>query len=105
MILVEGDGSDASPAEMQRKLVDYQAWMNKYKATSQYISGNPFATEGAYLPNGSEVRTTGDFLNPETTVGGYMHIKAEDQDGAVAIAKECPLLRSCGLYVRPFLSM
>ncbi len=104
MLLVKGDGSDASPEEMQQKLQKYGAWMEKWKSSGNYVSGAPFQTTGYLLENG-ETHTEGNFLDPNETIGGYIHLKAKDLDHAKEIALECPLLNGCGIYVRPFLNM
>ncbi len=104
MLLIEGDGSRKSPEKMQNQLQEYMAWMEKWKSSGQYVEGSPFKTEGVYLTHGNQTEE-GEFLNPETTIGGYIHVKAENLEGASEIAKECPLLDGCGIYVRPFLKM
>ncbi len=105
MLLIEGDGSNKSPEKMQRQLQEYMAWMEKWKAQGKYTAGSPFKTEGNYLTKGNPVRSEGDFLDPVKTIGGYIHIKAEDLSRATEIAQECPLMDGCGIFVRPFLKM
>jgi hypothetical protein len=105
MLLVKGDNSDASPEQMQTKLQLYMVWMEKWKTTGNYIDGNPFKTEGHYLPDTKKVVKEGSFLNPSEVIGGYIHIQAKDINQATTIAQECPLLNGCGIFVRPFLKM
>ncbi|MBV6645803.1 MAG: hypothetical protein KI790_10160 [Cyclobacteriaceae bacterium] len=105
MLLVKGDGSDSSPEQMQVKLENYRVWMIKWKETGNYVSGAPFETAGHLLLGQDTLLAQGDFLDPKETIGGYIHILANDLEEATAIAKECPLLDGCGIYVRPFLNM
>lgn len=105
MLLVKGDASTKSPDKMQQQLQAYAGWMEKWKGKNQYVEGSPFKTEGIFLDGLENEETTGEFLNPHTTIGGFIWIKAADLKEAKMIAKECPLLDGCGIYVRPFLMM
>ncbi len=105
MLLVKGDGSDASPEQMQKKLESYQVWMEKWKGSGNYVGGAPFQTAGHFLVDVDTMVSDGDFLDPQETIGGYIHIMADSLDAATEIARECPLLDGCGIYVRPFLKM
>ncbi len=105
MMLVKGDSSNYSPEEMQKKLEKYQLWMTKWTDSGNYIAGAPFESAGNFILSENEVQSEGEFLNPTETIGGYIHIRARDLDHATSIAKECPLLEGCGIYVRPFLNM
>ncbi|MEQ9422999.1 MAG: YciI family protein [Cyclobacteriaceae bacterium] len=105
MLLVKGDGSNTSPEQMQKKLQSYMVWMEKWKSTGNYVDGSPFRTEGAFIPDLKNTVVEDDYLNPRETIGGFIWIKASDMDQASEIAKECPLLDGCGIYVRPFMKM
>ena len=105
MLLIKGDGSGSSPEQMQKKLQNYMVWMQKWKSSGNYISGNPFQTSGNLIINPETVVSNGAFLQPDEVIGGYIHIAAENLDHATEIARECPLLEGCGIYVRPFLKM
>lgn len=105
MLLIKGDGSRKSPEKMQKQLQDYMAWMQKWKEKGQYIEGNPLRTDGVYLTGPNQVSDDRSYLNPETTIGGFIWVKAESLDNARLIASECPLLDGCGIYVRPFHKM
>ena len=105
MLLVKGDGSHSSPEQMQKKLENYMVWMEKWKSTENYVSGAPFQSVGNFLIDQQTILSEGEFLNPSETIGGYIHIKADGIQQATEIAKECPLLDGCGIYVRPFLEM
>lgn len=105
MLLVKGDGSDASPEQMQKKLENYMVWMEKWKSSGNYIGGNPFQTSGNFLVDKDTIVSEGDWLAPKNVIGGYIHVAAKDINQATEIARECPLLEGCGIYVRPFLKM
>lgn len=105
MLLAKGDGSYKSPEKMQKQLENYMGWMEKWKSKGQYVEGSPFRTESNFLKDPKNLITNGEFLDPKETIGGYIRVKAKDLNEATQIAKECPLLDGCGIYVGPFLKM
>ena len=105
MLLVKGDDRDSSPEQMQQLMMNYQEWMQKWKSTGNYISGSPFVPEGKYLKSKTEVHDSGEFLDPQNIIGGYIWLKGKSLDEAVSIASECPLLENLEIMVRPFMKL
>jgi hypothetical protein len=68
------------------------------------VAGQPLEPTGAWL-NGDSVVTDGPFLEPKEIIGGYVILKAADLDEATNLAKACPLLGHCEIYVRPLLEV
>ena len=102
MLLIEGDGRTCTPQDMQVKMAAYGPWMQKYSNEGKYISGSPFLSEGVSIDENGQISSEGSFLNPDTIIGGYVHLKASDISEATKIARECPLINPMRLIIRPF---
>ena len=87
LLLFSGGGMPEGEAETKRVMDAWTAWFAKYP-NAVADPGNPFA------PNAKTV--TADGRVQDGPVGqpasGYTTIKADSQDQAIAIAKECPVL-------------
>ena len=106
MLLMKGDDSnDITPDEMQKRMQDYRAWMEGIMGDDKYMAGQPLLPTGKHLIDKETVLTDGPFLEPKEIIGGYIIIKANDIDDAVEIAKTCPLIRHCEIYVRPIMNV
>ncbi len=100
MLIVEGDGRNCSEEEMMKKFGAYAEWQAKY--SENYISGAPFKPVGRHIDENGNVADNGAFLNADTIVGGYVHLKAKDIAEATSIAQECPLINPMRIQIRPF---
>ncbi len=83
---------------------DYVAWVEKLTAEGTYVGGEKLADGAGRVltrtDGGIEVHDTPLAELPEV-LGGFMMIKAEDYDAAVAIAKTCPhMVHNSSLEVR-----
>jgi len=107
MLLMKGDDSaSASPEEMQTRMRDYMGWMQRMMSEDRLVAGQPLQNAGVHIAaGGASVATDGPFLEPKEVIGGYVILKAGDLDEAVALAKDCPLLAHCEIYVRPVLAV
>ncbi|MDN5214666.1 YciI family protein [Fulvivirgaceae bacterium BMA12] len=106
MLLMKGDDSQsASPAEMQKRMGDYMTWIKGMVEKDKFVAGQPLVPAGKHLKDRETVLTDGPFLEPKEIIGGYMIIKAQDLDEATAIAKTCPLLQHCEIFVRPVMNV
>jgi hypothetical protein len=75
------------PEQMEGMRVAFGKWMEKYKDNIMDLGGR-LKPDGKLLsPSGV---TDGPFTEAKEVVGGFMIVGAEDYDGAVAIARECP---------------
>ena len=105
LLLMKGDDSaEISPEEMQQRMQGYMSWMQKIAGDGTYVDGQPLQPSGNHLINKETVITDGPFLEPKEIIGGYIIIKANDLDAATEIAKTCPLLEHCEIYVRPLMN-
>lgn len=104
ILLMKGDDSkEISPEEMQQRMQDYMAWMKKMSGTGNYIAGQPLMPTGKHIIDQDTVLTDGPFLEPKEIIGGYIILRANDIEEATKLAKTCPLLHHCEIYVRPLM--
>jgi hypothetical protein len=102
LFVVRGyDFKNASPEEMEKRMMAYRPWMEKMTQAGRYKGGQPLEPgTGRWVQNKNTVLTDGPFLESKELVGGYVIVLAKDYDEAVAFAKDCPLLDHCQLEVR-----
>ena len=96
MLLIRGgdDDADALSAEQaQQRIQKYIDWAGKLRERGQSLGGNELASGGIVLRvRGGEVCVDGPFAETKEAIGGYFHIQAKDENEAVAIAMDCPVL-------------
>lgn len=105
LLLIQGHDPNASPELMQERMQDYMTWMQEMTKEGAYVAGQPLEPTGYHLPNTEDVITDGPYLEPKEVIAGYIIIKASDIDAATTIAKNCPLLTHCQIYVRPLVTL
>ncbi len=74
-------------------------WINGIAAQNKFVSGTglPFDNARVITTRDSKALVTnGPFGNIKETIGGYIVVKAESIDEAVAFAKGCPVLQGEG---------
>ncbi len=91
----ESEMSEApSPEQMQQIMSAWHAWFEKV--------GDALVDGGdGLMPMGKQVRaggvvTDGPFIEAKEMVGGYSIVETNDIDGAVALAKSCPIFHADG---------
>lgn len=95
----EDGGKIASPEQMQEWMQQTMAWINGIAAHNKFVSGTglPFDNARVITTRDSKALVTnGPFGNIKETIGGYIVVKAESIDEAVAFAKGCPVLQGEG---------
>lgn len=106
ILLMKGDDSkDISPEVMQQRMQSYMAWMQEMTGKGNYVAGQPLMPTGTHLVDSDTVLTDGPFLEPKEVIGGYIILKATNIDEATELAKTCPLLHHCEIYVRPLVNV
>jgi hypothetical protein len=82
----ESGGDQPSPAQMQEMYAQFGAWMEKFK--------DNLVDTGGKLGDGKLVtdpaNADGPFVEVKELVGGYMIVEADDLEGAMEVARECP---------------
>lgn len=83
-----------SPEQMQASIKPWQDWMGNIAGQNKLVNpGNRLNSEGKVVM-ANNVVTDGPYTEIKEALGGYIIVKANDFDEAVAIAKECPILQS-----------
>lgn len=92
MIFIGGDYASAqlSPAEAEKRMHKWYAWVEELKSQEIYINGKPLLPESKRVSGPSQVITDGPFVDVKELVGGYFLIKAKDFDHAVSLTKGYP---------------
>ncbi|NBP68478.1 MAG: hypothetical protein EBR30_26450 [Cytophagia bacterium] len=83
-----------SPEQMQAEMALWNVWMNKLAEQNKLIGGEPLLPEGKVIHGNKKKVTDGPYVEGKDVVGGYVIIKAEHFDEAVALSKDCPQLNS-----------
>ena len=97
LIFRHEDGSKvASPEQMQIWMKQTMDWIGGIAAQNKYVAGNGLLFDDARVVWHNNVVTNGPFGEIKETLGGYMIVKAESIDEAVAFAKGSPVLQGDG---------
>ncbi|MBS1516032.1 MAG: hypothetical protein JSS63_13430 [Bacteroidetes bacterium] len=96
LLLFRGRDTDpqASPEEMQAQMQKWFTWIGGLAEEKKYVTGNPLEDSGKTVSGTRKVVTDGPFAEGKEMLGGYILIKVENYDEAVAIANNCPILDS-----------
>lgn len=92
-----------SAQELEQTMGRFMAWFDGLQTQGKVKGANPLQSEGK-LVSGANGRTVveGPFAESKEAIGGYFLLTVADEDEAVAIAQQCPLLEHGGLVeVRP----
>lgn len=86
----------ASPEQIQVWMKQTMDWIGGIAAQNKFSGGNglPFDDARVVWPN--DVVTNGPFGEIKETIGGYIIVKADSVDEAIAFAKGCPVLQGDG---------
>ena len=81
-----------------RQFVEYSAWAEELRAEGRLVDANPLADDGHLLRqlDGRVADTAGAEPGASWVLGGYFTIRAQNEDDARAIARDCPHLRYDG---------
>ena len=84
---VPGKQEPPSPAQMREMYAAFKAWEDKFKANIMDMGGKLKPGGRILTPSGV---TDGPFAEAKEIIGGYMVVAAENYDGAIEVARECP---------------
>lgn len=94
LILFRNTGWDQglSPEEMQKIMSEVRVWFERLAQAGKLKAAQPLSAMGR-LVSGKEARTVdGPFAESKETIGGYLLLRVEQFEEAVAIAQTWPLL-------------
>jgi hypothetical protein len=80
-------GEPPSPAQMQEMYAAFTAWTEKFKDRIVDMGGKLAAGGKVLTVSGV---TDGPLVEAKEIIGGYMIVAADDYEGALEVARECP---------------
>jgi hypothetical protein len=87
-----------SPEQMQQVLTNWMSWMSGIAAQDKLADkGNRLSMSDAKTVKPGDVVTDGPYTEVKEFINGYIMVKTATIDEAVALAKECPILKIGGL--------
>jgi hypothetical protein len=98
-----GAWGQLSPEESQRKAELYQGWVEKFRASGRYVSGEKLCEDGGRqlsLQNGRRTITDGPYTETKEVLGGYFLFRAADYKEAVELIRDCPFLHDGKIALR-----
>lgn len=95
LLLIRGThwSSGMSPAELQRVMTDFYAWVDGLTQKGILRGAQPLMEEGKLITGtrGASV-TDGVFAESKEAIAGYFLLAAASTDEAVRLAQACPIL-------------
>lgn len=97
LIFRHEDGNKvASPEQIQQWMKQTMDWIGSIAAQNKFVGGNGLVFDDARVVGHKGIVTNGPFGDIKETLGGYVVVKADTVDEAVAFAKACPVLQGDG---------
>ena len=105
LLLIRGThwNQGMSPAELQRVMTDFYAWVDDLTKRGVHRGAQPLVEEGKLVtgPKGAHV-TDGVFAESKEAIAGYFRLGVSNMDEAVRLAQSCPILNyGAQIEVRP----
>lgn len=86
-----------SPEQMQQVMTDWMSWMGSIAAQDKLANrGNRLSMSEGKTVKPGDVVTDGPYTEVKEFINGYIIVKTDTIDEAVAFAKECPILKIGG---------
>lgn len=90
---IKSKDASPSPQQMQEAIKPFQDWIGGIAAQNKLVSPpRRWDSDGRIVKQHSVV-LNGPYAEIKESVGGVIHIRADDYDDAVEIAKGCPVLK------------
>ena len=86
----------ASPEQIQTWMKQTMDWIGGIAAQNKFSGGNGLPFEDARVVRSNNIVTNGPLGEIKETIGGYIIVKANSVDEAVAFAKGSPVLQGEG---------
>ena len=100
LIMRHEDGRKvASPEQIQQWMKQTMDWIGGIAAQNKFVSGTGLPFDNARVittKGGQPVVTNGPYGDIKETIGGFIVVRAESVEEAVAFAKDCPVLQGEG---------
>ena len=105
LIFVRGThwNSSLSPAELQRVMTDFYAWVDGLRGKGLLRGAQPLMEEGKLVSGArGSVVTDGVFAESKEAIAGYFLLAVDSTEEAVRLAQACPILAyGAQIEVRP----
>jgi len=86
-----------SPEQMQQVMTNWMNWMGSIAAQGKLADkGNRLSMTEAKIVKTDNVVTDGPYTEIKEFINGYILVKTETIEEAVALAKQCPILEMGG---------
>lgn len=86
----------ASPEQIQQWMKQTMDWIGGIAAQNKYVGGNGLPFDEARVVRHNQLVTNGPFGDIKETIGGYIIVRADSVEEAVAFAKGSPVLQGEG---------
>ena len=100
LIMRHEDGRKvASPEQIQQWMKQTMDWIGGIAAQNKFVSGTGLPFDNARVITtqaGKPVVTNGPYGDIKETIGGFIVVKADSLEEAVAFAEGCPVLQGEG---------
>ena len=98
---------NASQAEMEKGMAEYNAFTEGIKKNGNYIGGEALQPTGTAtsvrVRNGKVSTTDGPYVETKEQLGGYYLINAKDLNDAIQVAAKIPSARAGSIEIRPIM--
>ena len=105
LLLIRGThwNQGMSPAELQRAMTDFYAWVEGLVQSGVHRGAQPLMEEGKLVSGAKGASVTdGAFAESKEAIAGYFLLGVETMDEALRIARACPILEhGAQIEVRP----
>lgn len=105
LLLIRGThwNSGLSPAELQKVMADFYAWVDGLTQRGLNRGAQPLIEEGKVVTGASGASVTdGVFAESKEAIAGYFRLAVASTDEAVRLAQACPILAyGAQIEVRP----
>ncbi len=85
------DAPQPSPEQMQAMVKQWQDWIGGIAAQGKFVATNALGYQGKTV-HANALVTDGPYAEVKEIVGGYIIVKADTLDDAVALSEGCPTL-------------
>ncbi|RFM26274.1 YciI family protein [Deminuibacter soli] len=94
----------ASPEQIEVWMKQTMDWIGGIAAQNKFVGGNGLVFDDSRVVHHNSIVTNGPFGEIKETIGGYVIVKADSVEEAVAFAKGSPVLQGEGntVEVRKF---
>ncbi len=97
MLFRHEDGNKvASPEQIEVWMKQTMDWIGGIAAQNKFVKGTGILFADAKVVAHKGIVTDGPFGEIKETIGGFIIVKADSVDEAVAFAKGCPVLQGDG---------